>query len=256
VLALIPVIFLGWAIGMLINYICDVVPNRRSLVAAFCLACDSQIPALNYLIWPRRCPHCNVYRSKRVWLVEIAMILATLLLWSHPPSRLSFTPGLVVLSYFCIVAVIDLEHRLILHPISLVGCILGISIGIWLHGWKATIIGGLTGFGIMLALYLLGSVFAQKIIRRKRPDFDEEPLGFGDVILSGVLGLFVGWPGIILCLITGILIAGVGILLYLLLKIITRRYKSLDVIPYGPFLLAGAFVLLFFRDHLLAIANP
>jgi leader peptidase (prepilin peptidase)/N-methyltransferase len=143
-----------------------------------------------------------------------------------------------------------------MHPMSFVGSILGIVIGVWLHGWASTLAGGLAGFGIMLVLYLFGVVFAQKIIRRRRSDFDDEPLGFGDVILSGVLGLFVGWPGIILCLIAGILISGLGILIYLLVKIVTRRYQSFDIVPYGPFLLAGAFFLLFLRDQLLALANP
>jgi leader peptidase (prepilin peptidase)/N-methyltransferase len=162
----------------------------------------------------------------------------------------------MVLAYFSIVAVIDLEHRLILHPISLVGSILGIFIGVWLHGWLSTLIGGLIGFGIMLALFFIGVVFVRTIIRKRRPGFDEEPLGFGDVILSGILGLFVGWPGIVLCLIVGILIAGLGALIYILGRMVTHHYQSFDFVPYGPFLLAGAFILLFLRDHLVALASP
>jgi leader peptidase (prepilin peptidase)/N-methyltransferase len=184
------------------------------------------------------------------------MILASIWLWVNPPSRLGFGIGLLVMSYFILVAVIDLEHRLIIHSVSVIGGILGLGIGVWLHGWVATIAGGLAGFGIMLGFYLFGVLFAKKFIRRRRSDFNEEPLGFGDVILSGVLGFFVGWPGIILCLIAGILISGVGILVYLLVKIVTRRYQSFDIVPYGPFLLAGAFILLFLRDHMLAFATP
>lgn len=254
--AMVLVILLGWVVGAFINYISDVLPVRRRLAAPFCHACENPIRVINYFIWPRRCPGCGAFRSKRVWFVETIMVLASIWLWINPPSRLGFGPGLLVLSYFIIIAVIDLERRLILHPMSVVGGILGLVIGIWLHGWVATLVGGLAGFGIMLVLYLFGVLFAKKIIRPRRSDYDEDPLGFGDVILSGVLGLFVGWPGIILCLIAGILIAGLGILVYLLIKIVTRRYQSFDIVPYGPFLLAGAFVLLFLRDHMLAFVKP
>jgi len=255
-LTIILLILLGWVVGAFINYISDVMPIRRRLVAPFCQACDSRIPLLNYFLWPRRCLSCDTLRTRRVWVVEIGILLATIWLWTNPASRLGFIPGLMVLAYFSIVAVIDLEHRLILHPISLVGVILGIFIGIWLHGWLSTLIGGLVGFGIMLALFSIGVVFVRTIVRKRRPEFDEEPLGFGDVILSGILGLFVGWPGIVLCLIVGILIAGLGALIYILGRMVTHHYQSFDFVPYGPFLLAGAFILLFLRDHLVALASP
>ncbi len=256
VLTIILLFLLGWVVGAFINYISDVMPIRRRLVAPLCQACASRIPLLNYFIWPRRCLSCGTHRARRVWVVEILIILATIWLWTNPSSRLGFIPGLIVLAYFSIVAVIDLEHRLILHPISLVGSILGIIIGVWLHGWLSTLIGGLVGFGIMLALFSIGVVFVRTIIRKKRPGFDDEPLGFGDVILSGILGLFVGWPGIVLCLIVGILIAGLGALLYILGRMVTHHYQSFDFVPYGPFLLTGAFILLFLRDHLVALASP
>jgi len=256
VLTIMLIILLGWVVGAFINYITDVMPIRRRLVAPFCQACESRIPVLNYFFRPRRCLSCGTHRSRRVWVVEILIILATIWLWTNPSSRLDFIPGLMVLVYFSIVAVIDLEHRLILHPISLVGSILGIFIGVWLHGWLSTLIGGLVGFGIMLTLFIIGVVFVRTIIRKRRPGFDEEPLGFGDVILSGILGLFVGWPGIVLCLIVGILIAGLGVILYILGRMVTHHYQSFDFVPYGPFLLAGAFILLFLRDHLVALASP
>lgn len=253
---IILIILLGWVAGAFSNYISDVMPIHRTLIAPICINCNSRMNWLNYFLWPRRCLYCNTYRSKRVWVVEILMILATIWLWNDPASRLSFISSVLVLVYFSIVAIIDLEHRLILHPISLVGSILGLLIGIWLHGWFATLLGGLIGFGIMFVLYLLGGVFAKKVIQPRRPGFDEEPLGFGDVILSGILGFFIGWPGIILCLVFGIMIAGLVVLLYLLIKIVTHRFQSFDIVPYGPFLLAGAFILLFLRDHLMTFTNP
>jgi leader peptidase (prepilin peptidase)/N-methyltransferase len=189
----------------------------------------------------------------RTWIVEAVAILAAIWLWDQGSLILGFLPGLLVLVYFGIVGVIDLEHRLIPHPLSLAGSLLGLVIGTWQHGLLPTLLGCLAGFGTMLVLYLFGELFVKIFIRRRRPDFEDSALGFGDVILGGVLGLFIGWPGIVLALIAGILIGGVGVFLYLIASLVLGRYRSFDFVPYGPFLLAGAFFALFFQDFLLAL---
>ena len=60
----------------------------------------------------------------------------------------------VLLLYFGVVTVIDLEQRLILHPVSLVGAVIGLVVGFWLHGWVDTLAGGAAGF---LMMFLLAS---------------------------------------------------------------------------------------------------
>lgn len=189
----------------------------------------------------------------RTWLVEIAAVIVTVWLWLSPSPVLGFLAGLILLIYFGVVVVIDLEHRLILHPVSMAGVVLGLSIGIWLHGLTDTLLGGLAGFGSMLSLYFLGDRFARLVARSRGEALAEEALGFGDVNLSGVLGLILGWPGIVLGLILAILAGGVISLGYLVGMLLTRRYRSFVAIPYGPFLVTGAVVLLYFRDFLLAL---
>jgi prepilin signal peptidase PulO-like enzyme (type II secretory pathway) len=191
-LILIPVILLGWLAGLLINYVSDVIPIQRRLIAPVCLKCGDRQQFVNYFLWPRRCNLCGNRRKARTWLVEVLAVFAAIWLWDQPSLALGFFPGLLVLVYFGIVAVIDLEHRLIPHPISLVGSLLGLVIGTWQHGLVLTLLGFLAGFGIMLALFLFGELFVKVFIRRQRPDFEDTALGFGDVILGGVLGLFVG----------------------------------------------------------------
>jgi leader peptidase (prepilin peptidase)/N-methyltransferase len=151
----------------------------------------------------------------------------------------------VLLIYFGVVAIIDLEHRLILHPVSLVGVGLGTVFGFWRHGLQATLFGGAVGFGSMLLLYGLGKLFAQGLSRLRKQAIEEEALGFGDVTLSGIVGLLLGWPGILVGLVLAILIGGVVSLLYLLAMLITRRYRPFTAIPYGPFLIVAALILLF-----------
>lgn len=240
---------------MLVNYLADVLPVWRRLQAPTCSVCQLRQPLLNYFLWPRRCPSCGSRRKIRTWIVEILAVLLAIWLWQQPSAELGLLPALLLLVYFGVVAVIDLEHHLILHPTSLVGAVLGLAVGSWLHGIGRTLLGGLAGFGIMLLLFFLGGLFVRVIILRRRPDFSEGALGFGDVILAGILGLFVGWPGILLCLVVGILLGGLGAILYLIWSLAFGRFRAFTFLPYGPFLLAGAFILLFFRDQLLALAN-
>jgi carbon starvation protein len=93
------------------------------------------------------------------------------------------------------VIVIDIEHRLILHWVSLFGAALSLVIGIYIRGWQATLLGGLVGFVIMFSLYFLGIMFVRFINRRRMRTPEGEALGFGDVILGGVLGLLIWRPG-------------------------------------------------------------
>jgi leader peptidase (prepilin peptidase) / N-methyltransferase len=247
----------GWAAGALINYLADVLPYRRRLVHPFCLVCEARFPLRNYLLLPRECPDCGSRRRARTWLVELASTGAALWLWHAPPDELGFAAGLLLLVYFGVVVVIDMEYRLILHPVSIAGSLIGLGIGTWLHGFTATVLGGVIGFGLMLAFYYLGGLFARFLARRRGLVVGAgEALGFGDVNLSGVLGLILGWPLILPTLFLSILIGGVVSLVYMLVMLALRRYQLLTAIPYGPFLVSGAVLLIFFRDSVLARLFP
>lgn len=65
-------------------------------------------------------------------------------------------------------------------------------------------------------------------------------MGYGDVRLSGVLGLALGWLGVqqlVLGLYTGFLLGGVLGLLLAALKVFHRRHS-----PFGPYMVLGAFL--------------
>jgi leader peptidase (prepilin peptidase)/N-methyltransferase len=245
---LLIVAIIGWIAGALVNYLGDVLPARRRLVKPFCFQCQQPMGWLVYLIWPRRCNGCKQKRSIRCWITEAIFIIAALWFWQVPPQRLGFLIGLAWLTYFGVVIIIDLEHRLILHPVSWFGAAFGLATGVWLHGWLNTLIGGVVGFGIMLAFYWLGVLYVRKIASKKgRPIEEGDAFGFGDVNLSGVIGLLLGWPGILAGLVLAVLIAGAVTLVYLAVMLITHRYTPNLALPYGPFLAASAIFLLFFR---------
>ncbi|HZD57887.1 MAG TPA: A24 family peptidase [Anaerolineales bacterium] len=255
-LLILLVALLGWGAGIVVNYVADVFPYRRRLVKPFCHNCQANYPLLDYIFWYGRCESCRQRRSWRAPAVEILYVLGTVWLWILPPKNLNFILGFILLIYFGIVVLIDLEHRLIMHPVSMVGAVLGLGIGTWLHGIGWTLLGGAAGFGIMLALYGLGYLFARGLARLRGGSIDEEALGFGDVNLMGVLGLILGWPGVLVGLVLAVLIGGLVSGLYMLAMLITRRFRAFTAIPYGPFLVAAAIALLFFRASVLEYIGP
>jgi len=73
-------------------------------------------------------------------------------------------------------------------------------------------------------------------------------LGYGDVRLSGLLGLalgYLGWPEVLVGMYAGFLLGGVGGGLLSLIKVFDRKRY-----PFGPFMLLGALVGLVWGDAL------
>ena len=238
----------GWLAGAIVNYLSDILPVRRMLGVPLCLNCGDKLAIINYLFWPRRCHHCGTSRLPRTLLVEFLFVILSVYLWFFPPESLGYPLGMILLIYFGVVTVIDIEHRLILHPVSIVGAVFGFALGVHLHGIRETLLGGIAGFGIMLGLYYLGFIFVRFMSRKRGLEITEVALGFGDVNLSGVIGLILGWPGIIAGLIFAILIGGFISLFYLLIKVLRKQYRSDLALPYGPFLVASVVLLLYFGD--------
>ena len=123
-------------------------------------------------------------------MIEISYILIAIWLWQSSPARLGFYASMLLLAYFGLVVIIDMEHRLILHQVSVIGAVLGFLIGTYLHGWISTLLGGVVGFTSMLVLYWFGEWLLRKFSRNRTEE--DVALGFGDVNLTGVLGLILG----------------------------------------------------------------
>ena len=255
---LIPIL-LGWISGLFINYVADVLPHTRRFSQPTCPHCQTPFSWADYMTL-RACKQCGTKRSLRTWLVQVLTVASFMYFWLVPSKALGLPLSLIVLIYFGIITVIDLEHRLILHPTSLFGAVLGLIVGTVIHsrtdgilyGVGKSLLGGLVGFGVMFLIYQFGTLVARIRARKMQaaglPDDEEEALGGGDVYLAGVLGLMLGWPFIINALMYGVLLGGLVSFLFIFVLAVRRRYSSeafMTFIPYGPYFIFGAFYVLF-----------
>jgi len=255
---LVPIV-LGWMGGLFINYLSDVLPHTRRLSQPACPNCQTSFSWAAYLTL-RACASCKKRRGLRTWLVQILTVASFTYFWLFPSKLVGIPLGLIILIYFGIITVIDLEHRLILHPTSIAGAFLGLITGTFIHGREnglligvgKSLLGGLFGFAIMLIFHQLARLFTRSRARRRQAagqeDDGEDALGDADVILLGVLGLMFGWPLIWDVLLLGIVLGGVFGFLFVIAQLLQRRSPGealMAPLPYGPYFVASAFYFLF-----------
>ena len=92
------------------------------------------------------------------------------------------------------------------------------------------LLGMVAGAGIFFLITLLGGLIAGK-----------EAMGFGDVKLMGALGLYFGLSGIIVISLIAFLIGAIVSVILLATKI----KKTDEYIPFGPFIVIAALIVLF-----------
>lgn len=151
---------------------------------------------------------------------------------------------LIVRSVFVLVLVqvifFDFEHHLILDRVMFPAMLLAIVVAIvgkpWWPGsaaldrpWLDSILTGLGAGLLFLLIALIGSAI-----------FKAEALGFGDVKLALFMGLLLGELATINALFYGVLLAAIGAVAFIVMH---RSMKG--NIAYGPYLAAGALIVLF-----------
>jgi leader peptidase (prepilin peptidase)/N-methyltransferase len=231
---------LGLLIGSFLNVVVWRVPRGESVAqpGSHCPACGhavrtrDNVPVVSYLLLRGRCRDCDAAISTRYPLVELLTALVFgLLAW-----RLGADAALPAFLYLGAVgvalALIDIDvHRLpnaIVLPSYVIGAgLLGVAVLVDGDGHAAlrTLIGAIALFGFY---FLLALVYPSG-------------MGFGDVKLAGVLGMYLGWLGYAQLVVGGFLgfllggVIGGGLMLM-------GRAGRKTKIPFGPFMLSGAFV--------------
>ncbi len=249
----------GLAAAWLVNYLADVLPETLRLSRPVCANPDCRQPFGwgDYLLL-RRCRSCGRRRGGRALAVIVFLAALSVYLWLDPPARLGYGFALLLLSYLALVTLIDLEHRLILRPVSVAGLLICTAAGLLLHGWQSTLAGFAAGFGLMMLFYLVGLLFNRLRARRLGQEAGEaeEAFGSGDVTLGALLGLLLGWPLIWAAILLGLLLYGVISLAIILVLLLLQRYRERawrTFVPLGPGFILIAFLMIYFPSVIAAL---
>ena len=148
---------------------------------------------------------------------------------------------------FALIAVIDIEHRLVLNVVMYPAFAIAI-LEVLLSGRDGAI-DAFAGYAIaqivVLGFYLLGHVYLWLVNTRRGEPVDEVAFGFGDVTLATFCGLVVGYPRVLFMLILMILFGGLFALLYVVYRAMgAREYRAHTPLPYGPSILLAATIML------------
>ena len=239
------IIVLGLICAYLINLLADILPQKRRCDFFVCGNCQSSIHAFD-IITLKSCPSCG----KKIIHVRLGLFILFPVLytcfWNFPPHNIKFIEVCILLLYFGIVMIIDIEHKLILHPVNLAGFFLSVVIGLNHHSPSTTITGGFTGLLIMLSIYFSGHFYIYIHNKILIPHITESALGFGDVFLGMNIGLLLGFPKIIPIVLLAIITSGLFAGCYLIIMKLIRRYKSHATFPYAPFLILSAMMMIIF----------
>jgi leader peptidase (prepilin peptidase)/N-methyltransferase len=174
---------------------------------------------------------------KLTLLLTAIMSLASVLLYLVPIGKLNYLYKLIFIAYLLPVSLVDIRHHRVPWSFSIIGIALGILLGTRHAGWVMTLIGGVTNFAIYLVVYALG---------KKMPAFasragDGVPIGFGDVVFSGILGLALGFPNSYWGLLLG---AGIGALFVFVIWLVGKvKGSGKRTMAYVPALAAGALIM-------------
>lgn len=234
---------LGLLVGGVINVLADDLPARVSPARPHCPQCGYVYGPGGWLALARRlrgghCPQCGLATRRRALLVEIATPLIFALLPSLISGPLDLLFGSLYIAILILVIVVDLEHRLILHVVTVPGTLLALvgSAFISSNAPLLALAGAFVGFVTFLGLYWLG-----------RRLFGPGALGFGDVMLSTMMGAMVGFPYIVFALVIGVLLGG----LISFTLIASRRLSMRSYVAYGPFLAMAGIITVVWGEQLL-----
>ncbi len=253
---LIIVFFIGSAVGSFLNVVVDRGNNKETFLAgrSHCEYCKKHlqiadlIPVLSFIFLRGKCRYCKKKLSFYYPLVEIitgimfVIIVVTLFpyfpigITSPTQIYLLFTT-LVIVSSLILIFFTDLKFGIIPIMPVVIALVASLAIHLLSAADNVPLINFLLS-GFFLASFFL-SIF---LVTRGRG------MGFGDVIYAFLMGFILGYPKVILGFYIAVLS---GSIIPIMVLTIQKKKIRGTVIPFGPFLVAGTIISLFWGDLLI-----
>ena len=247
----------GTVIGSFLNVCIWRLPRDESLLkpGSHCPKCDTHIawydniPIVSYILLRAKCRYCAEPISIRYPLVEALTGALFVCLYLKFSLSIALAVYCALVASFIVVTFVDLEHYIIPDEITFGGIGVGLVLSLIVRhipgdGFIVTKPLEAISGGVLFAgtIYLLDQ-FSYLVFKKRG-------MGGGDVKLAAVIGLFVGLrlvlPVILVASVVGSVI-GIAVLAI-------RRQKEDDpshYIPFGPYLVFGTIIVLFFGENML-----
>lgn len=234
---------LGLCIGSFLNVVAYRVPKKLPIIhdRSKCPSCDHAlgvrdlIPLFSWLALRGKCRYCKAPIHWRYPLVELITGIAFVTICYHfdfgweTPAFLVFVCALIAISS------VDFELYIIpnriVYPAGFI-CLALLTLAAWgtgnWHSLKTALLSAVGCWLFMLVVHLISP----------------KGMGFGDVRLSALIGLLLGWISparAIAALIYGF---GLGAIVGIVLMLLSRASRK-TAIPFGPFLAMGAYLAIF-----------
>ncbi|MFC7531334.1 prepilin peptidase [Actinoplanes sp. GCM10030250] len=234
------VALLGLAVGSFLNVVIHRVPRDESLVqpGSHCTECGHavrnrhNIPVLGWLLLRGRCADCGTRISARYPLVEagttaLFVAVAARFGWSWELPAYLYLAAIAIALALIDLDVMRLPDKIVLPSYGVAAALL-VPVSVAEGDWTAPL-RGLAAAAILFLLYRLLAGWG---------------MGFGDVKLAPLLGFYLGWLGwgaVAIGAFAGFLLGGAVGAVLMALKLASRKSR----IPFGPYMLAGAFLAVF-----------
>jgi len=251
------VFVLGLMVGSFLNCVIYRLEKEESFLKgrSYCPHCkhilsfEDLIPVLSFIALKRKCRYCQESISWQYPLVELFTGLIFVLVFNFlfpvfnefsvsSFQLLTFLYYLIISSFLIVIFVYDFKHLLIpdlvIYP--------AIAISFLYRLLEAVRLGNFESLTVPLISAFSASLFFSAIVLISRRKW----MGVGDISLAFLMGLVLSWPNILVALMisffTGAII-GIGLIL--------RGKKGLkSEIPFGPFLVLGTFIALFWGERI------
>lgn len=222
----------GLFVGSFANVLIYRVPRGEEWVVtpSHCVRCGRRlrpldlVPVLSWLLLRGRCRYCGEKISPRYPLVELLNGLLWYLCARALGPAAFLLPALLLVTALLVAAFIDWDTREIPDGIHIFILIVGIL-------WNAY--AAFEGYGLLLGNVI--GFFAASGILLLLSILSRGGVGGGDIKLTAVCGLLLGWRNMLLSL----AIASILGLLVMAPVFLIKKLHRKTPIPFGPFLAAG-----------------
>jgi len=233
-MSLVAFIF-GLIYGSFINVVIYRLPENLSIISprSFCPQCKTKIsfynniPLLSFIIQKGKCFSCRHVISFQYPFIELLLGLLSLLSY-----KLLILPESIffLLISGLLISIIVIDYRCFIIPFELIISIMIICIPyiIYFSNWEYHIYGMLIGVGYLSFIFILTWIITK-----------QQPLGYGDLQLILILGLWLGPLKILLTIFLGSIL---GIIYWIYLGLKNGYIKNLRL-PFGSFLSIAAIII-------------